>query len=112
MINKISKTLWARCGMVAVLLGLAGCTGMYRGRESPEEAVSELTLERSRASADIRGIRPQSVQRVGAERQAADDIAEDRLDVAEQLELNSVDYCDLIAPSDVFLVTVWNHPAL
>src|SRR5690625_460145 len=112
MINKISKTLWARCGMVAVLLGLAGCTGMYMGLESQDEEVPQLTQEQIHASADIRRITPQSVQRLRAERQAADDIAQARHDVAEQLEPKNVDYSYLIAPSDVLLVTVWNHPEL
>src|SRR5690625_3146669 len=95
--------------MVAVLLGLAGCTGMYMGLESQDEEVPQLTQEQIHASADIRRITPQSVQRLRAERQAADDIAQARHDVAEQLEPKNVDYSYLIAPSDVLLVTVWNH---
>src|SRR5699024_9600541 len=112
MINKISKTLWARCGIVAVLLGLAGCTGMYMGLESQDEEVPQLTQEQIHASADIRRITPRSVHRMLRERQHADDMAQVLHDVAEQLGPKIVHYSYLIAPRDVLLVTVWNHPEL
>lgn len=104
-------TAFIRGWLILALAALVGCTGMYMGIEAQDEQVPELTPEQIHARADIHRITPQSIQRLRAEAQAEADIREARY-AAQRLEPNDVDYTYHIAPSDVLMVTVWNHPEL
>jgi len=104
-------TAFIRGWLILALAALVGCTGMYMGIEAQDEQVPELTPEQIHARADIHRITPQSIQRLRAEAQAEADIREARY-AAQRLEPTDVDYTYHIAPSDVLMVTVWNHPEL
>src|SRR5690554_80273 len=101
-----------RFALVLVALAVSGCTGMYLGEIADDEkGTAELTEADVRARADIHSITPETVQQLLSQEQAEADINQARVDVA-QLRPDTTEYRYKIAPRDVLLVTVWNHPEL
>lgn len=111
MINFFKKSVVRPALVVASAALLAGCTGMYVGIDAKDEKLPDLTPEQINARVDIHRITPQSLQQLRIQAQAETDISQARYD-AVQLQPNDVAYSYLVAPSDVVLVTVWNHPEL
>lgn len=111
MINLFKKVIARPVLVLAGAVWLTGCTGMYMGIDAEQEKMPELTKEQIHARADIHRITPQTVQRLRTEAEAKANITQARYDAA-QLKPDDITYTYLIAPSDVLLVTVWNHPEL
>lgn len=109
----ILNTNFGRFALVAAAgLMLSGCTGMYLGATSDNDVRQpEMSEADVRARADIHTITPETVHRLLSEQRAEADIALARRDAAE-LRPKSAAYNYKIAPNDVLMVTVWNHPEL
>lgn len=101
-----------RFALVLAALAVSGCTGMYLGEVADDEnGTAELTEADVRARADIHSITPETVQQLLSQEQAEVDINQARFDVAQRRP-DTTEYRYKIAPRDVLLVTVWNHPEL
>lgn len=106
------KTIGARLVLATAAVWLSGCTGMYLGLgASDERREPEMSEADARARADIYVITPETLHLQASQRQASDDISRARRD-ATQLQPANVSYTYKVAPRDVLMVTVWNHPEL
>lgn len=106
------KTIGARLVLATAAVWLSGCTGMYLGLGANDERREpEMSEADARARADIYVITPETLHLQARQQQASDDISRARRD-ATQLQPSNVSYTYKVAPRDVLMVTVWNHPEL
>lgn len=101
-----------RFALALVAFAVSGCTGMYMGEVADnQKGTAEITEKDVREYADIHTITPEAVHQLLSEERAEADINQARFDVA-QVRPDTAEYRYKIAPRDVLLVTVWNHPEL
>lgn len=106
------NTIMGRLTLLLAALAMSGCTGMYLGAVVDDnKKLPELSEADVQARADIHAITPETVHQLYSAQQAQADINQARLDAAH-LASDQEPYVYKVAPRDVLLVTVWNHPEL
>ncbi|MBC2769836.1 polysaccharide biosynthesis/export family protein [Pusillimonas minor] len=100
----------AALAFVALLLALAGCTGMYLGVQGERPTSSGSLGDDVTARVDIHTITPETVYQQRQELEAAAQLDQARRNAAVPNSNGSYQY--LVAPGDILNVIVWNHPEL